>query len=73
MFEYVHVKGEGNKGASYKYTWKPSWKMPPGVKGSVVLLQVCGWLSLAAVPVYIYPMWRGPKTEDEKKADVRGG
>lgn len=53
MFDYVFVKGEGNKGASYKYTWKPDWRMPPGVSGARVALQVAFLCAVAAIPVWM--------------------
>mmetsp|Transcript_43444 Transcript_43444/g.130317 ORF Transcript_43444/g.130317 Transcript_43444/m.130317 type:complete len:105 (-) Transcript_43444:384-698(-) len=68
QYDYVFLRGEGNKGVSYKYTWKPDWKLPPGVKGGRVALGVAFWLSIAAVPVFLMPMLRGPKTEEELKA-----
>jgi hypothetical protein len=68
QFDYVFLKPEGNKGVSYKYTWKPDWKLPPGVKLSRVALGVSFWLSLAAFPVFAWPFLRGPKTEAEKNA-----
>jgi hypothetical protein len=51
MFEYVFLKGDGNKGVSYKPTWKPDWRLPPGVKGSRVALQVLFLCGLSAIPV----------------------
>jgi len=71
QYDYVFLKPDGNKGVSYKYTWKPDWKNPPGVKQSKVFLGVCFWLGLAAIPVYIWPYVRGPKSDNEqKKQDI---
>lgn len=37
QYDYVFLKGEGNKGVSYKYTWgSGTWRLPPGVKASKV-------------------------------------
>jgi hypothetical protein len=58
QFAYVMAKGEGNKGASYKYTWRPDWRLPPGVSQPRVFLQVAFWLGLAAVPVWGIPYLR---------------
>lgn len=67
MFDYVFVRGEGMKGASYKYTWRPDWRMPPGVKGSRVAIQVVLLCALAAVPVWVLPLVVPTK---EKKPDI---
>jgi hypothetical protein len=70
----VFAKGAApNLGASYKYTWKPDWKLPPGVRPLRVFLGVSFWIGLAAVPVFVWPSLRGPKSEQEvanKKPDV---
>ncbi|KAG1663133.1 hypothetical protein FOA52_000655 [Chlamydomonas sp. UWO 241] len=67
-FSYVFLKGEGNKGASYKYTWKPDWKLPPGVKPLSVAAGVAFWLSLAAIPIFVLPAFRAPPTEEQLAA-----
>ncbi|KAG2430251.1 hypothetical protein HXX76_010349 [Chlamydomonas incerta] len=51
VFDYVFLKGEGNKGPSFKPTWKPDWRLPPGVKGSRVFAQVVFWCGVSAIPV----------------------
>lgn len=66
QFDYVFIKGEGNKGASYKYTWKPQFLLPPGVRPSRVFLGVAFWCSLAAIPVFVWPYFRGPRPDAEK-------
>uniref|UniRef100_A0A7S0WXQ1 Uncharacterized protein n=1 Tax=Chlamydomonas leiostraca TaxID=1034604 RepID=A0A7S0WXQ1_9CHLO len=63
QFDYVMAKGEGNKGASYKYQWKPDWRMPPGLNKGKLALQLAFCLGLAAVPVWGLPYLRGPKDE----------
>ncbi|MEW5297137.1 MAG: hypothetical protein WDW38_005958 [Sanguina aurantia] len=70
QFNYVMLQGEGNKGASYKYAWKPDWRMPPGVKGSQVLLQVIGILGIAAIPVYVWPFLNGPAYREQESKKV---
>lgn len=67
QFDYVFVRGEGNKGASYKYTWKPDWRMPPGVKFSRVVLGTAVALGLAAIPVYVVPYFKGPVPAEEQQ------
>ncbi len=53
------AQGVGNKGASYKYTWRPDWRLPLVVNQGKVLLHVAFWLGLAAIPVYMLPMLTG--------------
>ena len=69
MFDYVFVQGKDNKGASYKYTWKPDWRMPPGVSGRNVALQVAFWCAVAAVPVWVMPKMLTGEGK-EKRPDV---
>jgi len=68
QFDYVFLKPKGNKGVSYKYTWKPDWRLPPGVRPLRVGLAVSFWLGLAAFPIFVWPYIRGPKSEEEAKA-----
>ncbi|KAG2492358.1 hypothetical protein HYH03_009306 [Edaphochlamys debaryana] len=67
VFDYVFAKGEGNKGASYKRTWKPDWRSPPGIKGSRIALQVLGLCALCALPVVFVSSREGAR---EKQPDV---
>lgn len=69
-FSYLMVKGEGSKGASYKYTWKPDWRLPPGVRQGKVFLQVLGICAVAAVPIYLMPLLSGKSEEQLKKENV---
>ncbi len=57
-YSYLQAKGEGNKGASYKYTWRPDWRVPPGVSQWKVLAQVVALCAIAAIPVYGLPFVR---------------
>ncbi len=67
MYEYVFLQGKGNKGASYKPTWKPDWRLPPGVKGGRVALQVAFWLGVSAIPI----VWvSGNKDMGQKQPDI---
>ena len=68
QFDYVFAKpSEPNRGTSYKYIWgRGTWRLPPDVKPLRVFLGVSFWLSLAAFPVWIWPMIRGAKPEAEK-------
>ncbi|PNH10250.1 hypothetical protein TSOC_003057 [Tetrabaena socialis] len=63
MFEYVFAKGEGNKGVSYKATWKPDWRLPPGVSGTRVAAQVAFLCGIAAIPV----LWVSSNAESKTK------
>lgn len=70
MFDYVFLKGEGSKGISYKPTWKPDWRMPPGFKGTSVILQVVAVSVLCAIPVYGLPVLYPPTEEQKQKKDA---
>ncbi|KXZ44870.1 hypothetical protein GPECTOR_61g823 [Gonium pectorale] len=63
MFDYVFLRGDGNKGASYKPTWKPEWRLPPGVKGGRVAAQVFFWCAVSAIPVYWVSLNKESKTK----------
>mmetsp|Transcript_19070 Transcript_19070/g.32671 ORF Transcript_19070/g.32671 Transcript_19070/m.32671 type:complete len:111 (-) Transcript_19070:1024-1356(-) len=70
QFAYVMAKGEGNKGASYKYKWRPDWRLPPGVNQRKVVLQVGVCLCLAAIPVWGLPYLRRNEPVQPKKEDA---
>lgn len=55
QWDYVFVKGEGNKGANYKYQWKPEMRFPPGVSQKRVFLGLAAILGISAIPVYVLP------------------
>jgi hypothetical protein len=52
QFDYLMARGEGNKGVSYRRTWRPDWRSPPGVSHSRVFLQLMAVLGIAALPMY---------------------
>ncbi|KAL6760255.1 hypothetical protein V8C86DRAFT_3090425 [Haematococcus lacustris] len=66
QFDYLMARGEGNRGASFKYTWKPDWRLPPGVNQTKVFLQLAVVLGLAAIPVYVLPMTQPVEGEREE-------